>query len=138
MWLSPLKNNVIEAVDILDGQVWTRFGLPKAPMYHFHAGQLSDDDFVLRGLRLNQHFVNDADAEWRTQGMLFGATFIGYNEYGVSVDDKSLINRVLLKRLYTNTSWYCHGRYKISIAIRIWYADAYSGVCNKYRHCNGV
>ncbi len=97
-----VKNNVIEAVDILDGQVWTRFGLPKAPMYHFHAGQLSDDDFVLRGLRLNQHFVNDADAEWRTQGMLFGATFIGYNEYGVSVDDKSLINRVLLN-VYTPT-----------------------------------
>lgn len=97
-----VKNNVIEAVDILDGQVWTRFGLPKAPMYHFHAGQLSDDDFVLRGLRLNQQFVNDADAEWRTQGMLFGATFIGYNEYGVSVDDKSLINRVLLN-VYTPT-----------------------------------
>ena len=97
-----VKNNVIEAVDILDGQVWTRFGLPKAPMYHFHAGQLSDYDFVLRGLRLNQHFVNDADAEWRTQGMLFGATFIGYNEYGVSVDDKSLINRVLLN-VYTPT-----------------------------------
>ena len=34
--------------------------------------------------------------------MLFGATFIGYNEYGVSVDDKSLINRVLLN-VYTPT-----------------------------------
>lgn len=97
-----IKNNTVEAVDILDGQVWSRFGLPKATMYSFHAGQLTEDDFVLRGLRLNQHFVNDASGEWRTQGMLFGSTFIGYNEYGVSVDDNSLINRVLLN-VYTPT-----------------------------------
>lgn len=97
-----IKNNTVEAVDILDGQVWSRFGLPKAPMYSFHAGQLIEDDFVLRGLHLNQHFVNDANGEWRTQGMLFGSTFIGYNEYGVSVDGNSLINRVLLN-VYTPT-----------------------------------
>ena len=97
-----IKNNTVEAVDILDGQVWSRFGLPKAPMYSFHAGQLTEDDFVLRGLHLNQHFVNDANGEWRTQGMLFGSTFIGYNEYGVSVDGNSLINRVLLN-VYTPT-----------------------------------
>ena len=97
-----IKNNTVEAVDILDGQVWSRFGLPKAPMYSFHAGQLTEDDFVLRGLHLNQHFVNDANGEWRTQGMLFGSTFIGYNEYGVSVDDNSLINRILLN-VYTPT-----------------------------------
>ena len=97
-----IKNNTVEAVDTLDGQVWSRFGLPKAPMYSFHAGQLTEDDFVLRGLHLNQHFVNDANGEWRTQGMLFGSTFIGYNEYGVSVDGNSLINRVLLN-VYTPT-----------------------------------
>ena len=97
-----IKNNTVEAVDILDGQVWSRFGLPKAPMYSLHAGQLTEDDFVLRGLHLNQHFVNDANGEWRTQGMLFGSTFIGYNEYGVSVDGNSLINRVLLN-VYTPT-----------------------------------
>ena len=97
-----IKNNTVEAVDILDGQVWSRFGLPKATMYSFHAGQLTEDDFVLRGLHLNQHFVNDANGEWRTQGMLFGSTFIGYNEYGVSVDGNSLINRVLLN-VYTPT-----------------------------------
>ena len=97
-----IKNNTVEAVDILDGQVWSRFGLPKAPMYSFHVGQLTEDDFVLRGLHLNQHFVNDANGEWRTQGMLFGSTFIGYNEYGVSVDGNSLINRVLLN-VYTPT-----------------------------------
>ena len=97
-----IKNNTVEAVDILAGQVWSRFGLPKAPMYSFHAGQLTEDDFVLRGLHLNQHFVNDANGEWRTQGMLFGSTFIGYNEYGVSVDGNSLINRVLLN-VYTPT-----------------------------------
>ena len=97
-----IKNNTVEAVDILDGQVWSRFGLPKAPMYSFHADQLTEDDFVLRGLHLNQHFVNDANGEWRTQGMLFGSTFIGYNEYGVSVDGNSLINRVLLN-VYTPT-----------------------------------
>ena len=26
--------------------------------------------------------------DWKHQGMLFGSTFIGYNEYGVSVDKK--------------------------------------------------
>lgn len=97
-----IKHNTIEAIDFIDGQVWTRFGLPKAAMYDFRAGQMTDDDFVLRGLRLNEKFVNDANSEWRTQGMLFGSSFIGYNEYGVSVDHASLINRVLLN-IYTPT-----------------------------------
>lgn len=97
-----IKNNNIEAIDIMDSQVWSRFGLPEATMYNFKAGTLNDDDFVLRGMRLNQKFVNDSNSEWRTQGMLFGSTFIGYNEYGVSVDNASLINRVLLN-VYTPT-----------------------------------
>ena len=71
-------------------------------MYDFKAGQLTEDDFVLRGLHLNQKFSNDSNSEWRTQGMLFGSSFIGYNEYGVSVDKASLINRVLLN-IYTPT-----------------------------------
>ena len=81
-----IKNNTVEAVDILDGQVWSRFGLPRRLCIPSMPVQLTEDDFVLRGLHLNQHFVNDANGEWRTQGMLFGSTFIGYNEYGVSVD----------------------------------------------------
>lgn len=97
-----IKHNNIEAIDFIDGQVWSRFGLPKADMYDVRAGQMTDDDFVLRGLRLNETFVNDANSEWRTQGMLFGSSFIGYNEYGVSVDHASLINRVLLN-IYTPT-----------------------------------
>ena len=36
------------------------------------------------------------------KAILFGSTFIGYNEYGVSVDKKDLINRVLLN-VYTPT-----------------------------------
>ncbi|ETS93938.1 hypothetical protein [Veillonella sp. AS16] len=97
-----IKNNTVEAVDFISGQVWPRFGLPKAPVYNFEAGKLTADDFVLRGFQLNDHFVNDPNNEWKTQGMLFGSTFIGYNEYGVSVDKNSLINRVLLN-IYTPT-----------------------------------
>ena len=87
---------------MISGQVWPRFGLPKAPVYDFEAGKLTADDFVLRGYKLNDHFVNDSNNDWKHQGMLFGSTFIGYNEYGVSVDKKNLINRVLLN-IYTPT-----------------------------------
>ena len=76
--------------------------LPKAPVYDFEAGKLTADDFVLRGYKLNDYFVNDPNNDWKHQGMLFGSTFIGYNEYGVSVDKKNLINRVLLN-IYTPT-----------------------------------
>ena len=34
---------------MISGQVWPRFGLPKAPVYDFEAGKLTADDFVLRG-----------------------------------------------------------------------------------------
>jgi len=76
--------------------------LPKAEVYDFEAGTLTADDFVLRGFKLNDHFVNDPNNDWKHQGILFGSTFIGYNEYGVSVDKKDLINRVLLN-VYTPT-----------------------------------
>ena len=97
-----IKQSNIEAVDIISGQVWPRFGLPKAEVYDFEAGTLTADDFVLRGFKLNDHFVNDPNNDWKHQGILFGSTFIGYNEYGVSVDKKDLINRVLLN-VYTPT-----------------------------------
>ena len=97
-----IKQSNIEAVDMISGQVWPRFGLPKAPVYDFEAGKLTADDFVLRGLQLNDHFINDSNNDWKHQGMLFGSAFIGYNEYGVSVDKKNLINRVLLN-IYTPT-----------------------------------
>ena len=97
-----IKQSNVEAVDMISGQVWPRFGLPKAPVYDFEAGKLTADDFVLRGLQLNDHFINDSNNDWKHQGMLFGSAFIGYNEYGVSVDKKNLINRVLLN-IYTPT-----------------------------------
>ena len=97
-----IKQSNVESVDMISGQVWPRFGLPKAPVYDFEAGKLTADDFVLRGYKLNDHFVNDPNNDWKHQGMLFGSTFIGYNEYGVSVDKKNLINRVLLN-IYTPT-----------------------------------
>ena len=97
-----IKQSNVEAVDMISGQVWPRFGLPKDPVYDFQAGKLTADDFVLRGYKLNDYFVNDPNNDWKHQGMLFGSTFIGYNEYGVSVDKKNLINRVLLN-IYTPT-----------------------------------
>ena len=36
-----IKQSNIEAVDMISGQVWPRFGLPKAPVYDFEAGKLT-------------------------------------------------------------------------------------------------
>ena len=96
---------------MISGQVWPRFGLPKAPVYDFEAGKLTADDFVLRGLQLNDHFINDSNNDWKHQGMLFGSAFIGYNEYGVSVDKKEPHQSCTIKYLHANTSRYCDGRY---------------------------
>ena len=42
---------------MISGQVWPRFGLPKAPVYDsFQTSQLTADDFVLRGYKLNRLF----------------------------------------------------------------------------------
>ena len=41
-----IKQSNIEAVDIISGQVWPRFGLPKAEVYDFEAGTLTADDFL--------------------------------------------------------------------------------------------
>ena len=98
-----IKQSNVEAVDMISGQVWPRFGLPKAPVYDFEAGKLTADDFVLRGYKLNDYFVNDPNNDWKHQGMLFGSTFIGYNEYGVSVDKKSY-QSCSIKYLYTYSS----------------------------------
>lgn len=105
-----IKQSNVESVDMISGQVWPRFGLPKAPVYDFEAGKLTADDFVLRGYKLNDHFVNDPNNDWKHQGMLFGSTFIGYNEYGVSVDKKSYQSRIA-EHLHTYPSRHCDGRY---------------------------
>lgn len=52
-----IKQSNVEAVDMISGQVWPRFGLPKAPVYDFEAGKLTADDFVLRGYKLNDHLL---------------------------------------------------------------------------------
>ena len=70
---------------------------------------LTADDFVLRGFKLNDHFVNDPNNDWKHQGILFGSTFIGYNEYGVSVDKKRSYQSRIIKCVYAYTSWNRNG-----------------------------
>ena len=77
------------------------------------------------GFKLNDHFVNDPNNDWKHQGILFGSTFIGYNEYGVSVDKKDLINRVLLN-VYTPTRrGIAMGDTKYLLLFCVWYANSY-------------
>ena len=35
-----IKQSNVEAVDMISGQVWPRFGLPKAQVYDFQAGTI--------------------------------------------------------------------------------------------------
>ncbi len=91
-----IGDNKISAIDFIDGPVWTRYALPAVEMHDYVPGQFTEADFVLRGLRLNEHFNNDADSDWKSQGTLYGSDFIGYADYGVGFDKKHLINRVFL------------------------------------------
>ena len=89
---------------MISGQVWPRFGLPKAPVYDFEAGKLTADDFVLRGL-LDLNDTLSSTILIMTGNIRACSSALrsfGYNEYGVSVDKKNLINRVLLN-IYTPT-----------------------------------
>mgnify|MGYP004443650517 CR=1 FL=1 len=84
----------VKALDFIDGQVWTRFNAPDTTMRTYKVNVLTDDDFVLRGRRLGDYFVNDGDETWRTQGDVYGSPFIGYDDYAVSAGDDHLINRI--------------------------------------------
>lgn len=87
-------NSQVQSVDLIDGQVWSRFAAPATDLHTYPVGQLSDEDFVLRGRRLGDHFVNDGDESWTTQGQVYGSSFIGYNDYAVSAGEDHLINRI--------------------------------------------
>ncbi len=91
-----ISNNKIESIDFIDGPVWRRFVAPAVDIHSYAPGELTDADFVLYGLRLNQHFTNDSNNDWRSQGTLKESKFIGYQDYGVSVDKNHLIDRVIL------------------------------------------
>lgn len=84
----------VQSVDLIDGQVWSRYAAPLTDLHSYQVGRLDDEDFVLRGRRLGDHFVNDGDESWTTQGQVYGSSFIGYPDYAVSAGDDHLINRI--------------------------------------------
>lgn len=93
-----LKQDKVVAMDWVDGQVWPTFHTPSNDWYHFEPGRMIDEDFVVRGLRLNDTFVNDGNQTWISQGNVFGSAFVAYKDYGVSTDMNHKVNRVFLNR----------------------------------------
>lgn len=94
--LFTFHDDKIKAIDMIDGQVWPRLGAPNLRMNHFQAGQLTSEDFVLRGLQLNDTFHGSVDGEWKTRGTVFNSDFISYRDYAVGIDKKQCINRIFL------------------------------------------
>lgn len=94
--LFTFHDDKIKAIDMIDGQVWPRLGAPNLRMNHFQAGQLTSEDFVLRGLQLNDTFHGSVDGEWKTRGTVFNSDFISYRDYAVGLDKKQCINRIFL------------------------------------------
>lgn len=94
--LFTFHDDKIKAIDMIDGQVWPRLGAPNLRMNHFQAGQLTLEDFVLRGLQLNDTFHGSVDGEWKTRGTVFNSDFISYRDYAVGIDKKQCINRIFL------------------------------------------
>lgn len=90
------EEDTVKGIDMIDGQVWPRLGLPNVSMHHFKPGQLEADDFVLRGLSINEIFKGDGDSSWTAQGTLNGNQFIGYSDYGVSFDKANKISCLVL------------------------------------------
>ncbi len=90
------KDSKVVAIDLVDGQAWARFSGPKTAMYTYEVNRLSDQDFVLRGRRIGDRFINDGDQTWKTQGEVYGSSFIGYDDYAVSAGPDHLINRIYI------------------------------------------
>lgn len=89
-----ISNDKVKAIDIIDSQVWPRFGLPVEQMGYLRANQMSEEDFALGGYRLNDYFQNDPMQDWREQGLLYGDDFIGYRNVAIATDKNKKITRI--------------------------------------------
>ena len=88
-----LKNNKVSAIDMIDGQVWSRLKLPAVQEQYYKANHLTADDFSLMGYRVNEPFVSNQDEQWQQRGFLYDDEFIAYDDVLVGYDKNQMVVR---------------------------------------------
>lgn len=93
-----LKNNKVSAIDMIDGQVWSRLKLPAVQEQYYKANQLTADDFSLMGYRVNEPFVSNQDEQWQQRGFLYDDEFIAYDDVLVGYDKNQMVVRAMITK----------------------------------------
>lgn len=93
-----LKNNKVSAIDMIDGQVWSRLKLPAVQEQFYKANQLTADDFSLMGYRVNEPFVSNQDEQWQQRGFLYDDEFIAYDDVLVGYDKNQMVVRAMITK----------------------------------------
>ncbi len=93
-----LKNNKVSAIDMIDGEVWSRLRLPAVQEQYYRANHLTADDFSLMGYRVNEPFVSNQDEQWQQRGFLYDDEFIAYDDILVGYDKKQMVARAMITK----------------------------------------
>lgn len=93
-----LKNNKVSAIDMIDGEVWSRLKLPAVQEQYYKANRLTDDDFSLMGYRVNEPFVSNQDEQWQQRGFLYDDEFIAYDDILVGYDKRQMVARAMITK----------------------------------------
>ncbi|SUP44495.1 Uncharacterised protein [Veillonella criceti] len=93
-----LKDNKVNTIDMIDGQVWTHLRLPAITPQYYKANQLADDDFMLMGYRVNRPFVTNQDEQWQQRGFLYGDEFIAYDDILIGYDKHQTVARAMITK----------------------------------------
>ena len=93
-----LKNNKVSAIDMIDGQVWSRLKLPAVQEQYYKANHLTADDFSLMGYRVNEPFVSNQDEQWQQRGFLYDDEFIAYDDVLVGYDKNQMVVRAMITK----------------------------------------
>ena len=93
-----LKNNKVSAIDMIDGEVWSRLRLPAVQEQYYRANHLTADDCSLMGYRVNEPFVSNQDEQWQQRGFLYDDEFIAYDDILVGYDKKQMVARAMITK----------------------------------------
>lgn len=93
-----LKNNKVSAIDMIDGEVWSRLKLPAVQEQYYRANKLTADDFSLMGYRVNEPFVSNQDEQWQQRGFLYDDEFIAYDDMLIGYDKRQTVVRAMITK----------------------------------------
>lgn len=93
-----LKDNKVNAIDMIDGQVWGQLRLPAVTPQYYQANHLTDEDFSLMGYRVNTPFVADQNEQWQQRGFLYGDEFIAYDDMLIGFDKHQTVARAMITK----------------------------------------